>query len=116
MLEKWPGGTEEQKVGAEWPGPVKCVYTVRLRRVYGTCRGLEVEPGRGEPGSAPWLANVRACKASQNLCGAHGEIEAQTKGCREWEEGLKDSSGKFQVAATQRATGALADCECEFQG
>lgn len=45
VLEKWPGGTEALKVGEEWPGPVKCVYTVR--RIYGICGGLEAEPGCG---------------------------------------------------------------------
>lgn len=29
VLEKWLGGTDKQKVGEEWPGPVKCVYTLR---------------------------------------------------------------------------------------
>lgn len=35
-------GQVEQRaeVGEEWPSPVKCVYTLRLRSVHRICRGF----------------------------------------------------------------------------
>lgn len=41
VQEKWPGGTDAQKVGEGWPGPVKCLYTLRIRSAHRICRGLD---------------------------------------------------------------------------
>lgn len=79
-------------MGEGWPGPVKCVYTLRIRSAHRICRGLETEPGCGGEGQ---LCVVPHRFVFLALHGRHskthaGHVEKSGSDQRDRGEGRKD--------------------------
>lgn len=97
VLEKWLGGTGKQKVGEEWPGPVKCVYTLRLRIVHRICRGLETEPGCGGVVPHRFVFLALHGRHSKSHTGHVEKLRLRPEGYREGGRTLRTPLGKLRL-------------------
>lgn len=101
VLEKWLGGTDKQKMGEEWPGPVKCVYTLRLRSVHRICRGLETEPGCGGVVPHRFVFLALHGRHSKSHTGHVEKLRLRPEGYRGGRKDFEDSPGKPQAVTSE---------------